>query len=45
MGPLAAWIDGAIAAATKNDEATLARIAAEVRDLLASHPVPGWAVS
>jgi glycine hydroxymethyltransferase len=45
MGPLAAWIDGAITAATKNDEATLARIAAEVRDLLASHPVPGWAVS
>jgi glycine hydroxymethyltransferase len=42
MEPLAAWMDEAITAATKDDEATLERIAAEVRELLASYPVPGW---
>jgi glycine hydroxymethyltransferase len=42
MSPLAAWIDAAITAATKDDEATLDRIAAEVRDLLAGYPIPGW---
>ncbi|HEY2521029.1 MAG TPA: serine hydroxymethyltransferase [Streptosporangiaceae bacterium] len=41
MGPLAAWIDEAIRAATKNDEGTLDRIAGEVRDLLAGYPIPG----
>src|SRR6266700_5654587 len=33
MAPLAAWMDEAVTAATKDDEATLDRIAAEVRDL------------
>ena len=42
MAPLAAWMDEAVTAATKDDEATLDRIAAEVRDLLASFPAPGW---
>ena len=42
MGPLAAWIDQAITAATKDDGTTLDRIAAEVRDLLAAYPIPGW---
>jgi glycine hydroxymethyltransferase len=42
MAPLAAWIDAAITAATKDDEATLDRIAAEVRDLLSPYPIPGW---
>src|SRR5580700_106541 len=42
MAPLAAWMDEAIIAATKDDEAALDRIAAEVRDLLASFPIPGW---
>jgi glycine hydroxymethyltransferase len=42
MEPIAAWMDEAITAATKDDEAVLDRIAAEVRDLLASFPVPGW---
>jgi glycine hydroxymethyltransferase len=42
MEPLAAWMDEAITAAAKDDETTLDRIAAEVRDLLASFPVPGW---
>ena len=42
MAPLAAWMDEAVIAATKDDEATLERIAGEVRDLLASFPTPGW---
>jgi glycine hydroxymethyltransferase len=35
-------MDEAITAAAKDDEATLGRIAASVRELLASFPVPGW---
>jgi glycine hydroxymethyltransferase len=42
MEPIAAWMDEAITAATKDDEAVLERIAAEVRELLASYPIPGW---
>ncbi|HMD94291.1 MAG TPA: serine hydroxymethyltransferase [Trebonia sp.] len=42
MPQLAAWIDEAITAASKDDEAALDRIAAEVRDLLAAFPIPGW---
>jgi glycine hydroxymethyltransferase len=42
MPQLAAWIDEAIIAASKDDEAALDRIAAEVRDLLAAFPIPGW---
>ena len=42
MVPIAAWMDEAITAATKDDEPVLDRIAAEVRDLLASYPAPGW---
>ena len=42
MPQLAAWIDEAITAAAKDDEAPLGRIAAEVRDLLAAFPAPGW---
>jgi len=35
-------MDEAVTAATKDDEATLDRVAAEVRDLLAAFPAPGW---
>jgi len=42
MPQVAAWIDDAVAAAAKEDEPTLARIAAEVRELLAGYPMPGW---
>ena len=42
MPQLAAWIDEAIIAAAKDDEAPLDRIAAEIRDLLAAFPAPGW---
>ncbi len=43
MAPIAAWMDDAITAAVKSDDAALDRVAAEVRDLLASFPAPGWA--
>jgi glycine hydroxymethyltransferase len=42
MPQLAVWIDEAITAASKDDEAALDRIAAEVRDLLMAFPIPGW---
>jgi glycine hydroxymethyltransferase len=42
MPQLAAWMDEAITAAAKDDEAPLARIAGEIRDLLSAYPIPGW---
>src|SRR5260370_677773 len=42
MAQIAAWMDEAITAATKDDEAAPDRLAAEVRGLLASFPAPGW---
>src|SRR5215469_7472735 len=42
MEPIAAWMDEAITAAGKSDDAALDRIAAEVRDLLSAFPAPGW---
>ena len=42
MPQLAAWMDEAITAAAKDDEAPLDRIAAEIRDLLTAFPAPGW---
>ena len=42
MPQLAAWMDEAITAAAKDDEAALDRIAGEIRDLLAGFPTPGW---
>jgi glycine hydroxymethyltransferase len=43
MAQIAAWMDEAIGAAVKEDEPALGRIAAQVRDLLAGFPMPGWA--
>ena len=43
MPAIAAWMDDAISASVKDDEATLERIAGEVRDLLRSFPMPGYA--
>jgi glycine hydroxymethyltransferase len=45
MAPIAAWMDEAITAASKEDETALERIAAEVREFLAGYPIPGWAAS
>ncbi|MGK5551360.1 serine hydroxymethyltransferase [Actinomadura kijaniata] len=43
MPRVAAWIDEVVRAAAKQDETVLARVAGEVRDLLAAYPMPGWA--
>jgi glycine hydroxymethyltransferase len=45
MPAVAAWIDAAVTATVKDDEAVLERIAGEVRDLLSRFPMPGWAVA
>jgi glycine hydroxymethyltransferase len=42
MPQVAAWISAAVDAAAKDDEHTLDQIAAQVRDLLAGYPLPGW---
>jgi glycine hydroxymethyltransferase len=43
MAQVAAWMDDAITAAAKDDEAVIERIAGEVRELLSGFPMPGWA--
>jgi len=43
MPQVAAWMDEAIRAATKQDDAVIERIAGQVRDLLAGFPMPGFA--
>jgi glycine hydroxymethyltransferase len=43
MPQIAAWMDEAIMAATKDDEAVIERVAANVRELLAGFPMPGYA--
>ncbi|MDG4767307.1 serine hydroxymethyltransferase [Solwaraspora sp. WMMD406] len=43
MPQVAAWMDDAVTAAVKDDEAALDRIAGEVADLLAGYPMPGYA--
>jgi glycine hydroxymethyltransferase len=43
MPQVAAWMDEAIEAARRQDEATLSRIAGDVRELLSAYPAPGFA--
>jgi glycine hydroxymethyltransferase len=43
MPQVAAWMDEAISAARKEDEASIERIAGQVRELLAAFPMPGFA--
>ena len=43
MPQVAAWMDEAIRAASKQDDAVIDRIAGQVRDLLAGFPMPGFA--
>ena len=45
MDQVAAWMDESIAAAAKDDEQVIDRVAAEVRELLAGFPMPGWSVA
>jgi glycine hydroxymethyltransferase len=42
MPAVAAWIDDAVTAGVKSDEAALARIAGEIADLLSAFPMPGF---
>jgi glycine hydroxymethyltransferase len=42
MPAVAAWMDEAIIAAGKDDEATIDRIAGEIREFLRAFPMPGW---
>jgi glycine hydroxymethyltransferase len=42
MPQVAAWMDEAVTAAVKDDDAALDRIAGEVRDLLTAYPMPGY---
>ncbi len=42
MPQIAAWINEAITAAAKDDEPVIQRIAGEVRELLATFPMPGF---
>jgi glycine hydroxymethyltransferase len=44
MPQVAAWMDEAIRAASKQDDAVIERIAGQVRDLLAGFPMQGFAV-
>jgi glycine hydroxymethyltransferase len=43
MPLIAQWMDEAIRAAAKDDDEAADRIAADVRDLMARFPMPGWA--
>jgi glycine hydroxymethyltransferase len=42
MPRLAEWMDRAVAAADSGDDGAIEKIAAEVRELLAGYPMPGW---
>jgi glycine hydroxymethyltransferase len=41
MGPIAAWIEGAVEAAKREDEEALDSIAGEVREFTSAFPIPG----
>ncbi len=43
MPQVAAWMDEAITASLKDDEAAIGTVAGEVRDLLSAYPMPGFA--
>jgi glycine hydroxymethyltransferase len=42
MAQVAAWFSDAVDAACKDDEAVVARIAGEVREMLSGYEMPGW---
>ncbi|RFS84054.1 serine hydroxymethyltransferase [Actinomadura spongiicola] len=42
MPRVAAWMDEVVQAAAKQDESVVERVAGQVRELLASYPMPGW---
>ncbi|RKS73270.1 serine hydroxymethyltransferase [Actinomadura pelletieri DSM 43383] len=42
MPRVAEWMDEVVQAAAKQDESVVERVAGQVRELLASYPMPGW---
>ena len=42
MRQIAQWMDETVTAAAKGDTGEYARIAGEVRELMAQFPMPGW---
>ena len=44
MAQLAQWMDETLRAAAKEDTGAYARIAGEVKELMAQYPMPGWTV-
>jgi glycine hydroxymethyltransferase len=42
MAKVAEWIDQTVQAANNDDEASIERIAGEIKELLAGYPMPGW---
>jgi glycine hydroxymethyltransferase len=42
MEQIAAWMDEVITAAGRNDDEVMDKVAAQVRELLADFPMPGW---
>nr|WP_042198205.1 serine hydroxymethyltransferase [Kibdelosporangium sp. MJ126-NF4]CEL23263.1 Serine hydroxymethyltransferase [Kibdelosporangium sp. MJ126-NF4]CTQ94425.1 Serine hydroxymethyltransferase (EC 2.1.2.1) [Kibdelosporangium sp. MJ126-NF4] len=42
MPKVAEWIDQVVQAENAGDEATVERVAGEIRDLLTAYPMPGW---
>ena len=45
MPQIAAWIDEVVEATAKQDETVVERVAAEVREMVSSYPMPGWAAT
>jgi glycine hydroxymethyltransferase len=45
MAQVAAWLDAAITAAVKEDEAAIAVVAGEIKELLDGFPMPGFAAA
>jgi glycine hydroxymethyltransferase len=43
MPQIAEWIDRTVTAENDGDETAIAAIAAEIKELLAAYPMPGWA--
>jgi glycine hydroxymethyltransferase len=43
MPQVAEWIDRTVTAANDGDETAIGAVAAEIKELLAGYPMPGWA--
>jgi glycine hydroxymethyltransferase len=43
MAKVAEWIDAVVQATARGEDKERARVAGEIRELMAAHPMPGWA--